>query len=263
MTTHTKALELTGGRHDSQARILNRIHLFYRRGKFIMPGRRVLICLLLTTLLGASCARPGATAGNSASPILYVAIGDSTGIGLGARDGGGYVDRLFARIEQKRPGSTLLNLSAAGATTTDAVDKQLPRLTGARATLVTVCVGVNDLLRGREARQFAEDYETLVAKLKQPGRLIVVANVPDVASAPALKGMADESLRLRLEQFNKAIEEIARRHDVPVVDLYKLNGEMARSRPEFFSSDGLHPSDLGYAHWAEAMWGEVEQVIHD
>lgn len=232
-------------------------------GKFIMPGRRVLISLLLTTLLGASCARPSATAGDSASPIVYVAVGDSTGIGLGARDGGGYVDRLFARIEQKRPGSTLLNLSAAGATTADAVDKQLPRLDGARATLVTICVGVNDLLRGRESRQFAEDYETLVAKLKQPGKLIVIANIPDVASAPAMKGRVDESLRLRLEQFNKAIEEIARRHDVPLVDLYKLSGEMARSRPEFFSADGLHPSDLGYAHWAEAMWGVIEQVIHN
>jgi acyl-CoA thioesterase-1 len=230
---------------------------------FLMPGHRVFISLLLIPLLSVSCARPSATTGNSASPTVYVAAGDSTGLGLGARDGGGYVDRLFARIEQKRPGSTLLNLSAAGATTADVVDKQLPRLTDARATLVTICVGVNDLLRGREVRQFAEDYETLVARLKQPGRLVVIANLPDVASAPAMKGRADESLRLRLEQFNKAIEDIAGRHAVPLVDLYKLSGEMTRSRPEFFSSDGLHPSDLGYTHWAEAMWVVVEQAIRE
>lgn len=190
-----------------------------------------------------------------------MAVGDSTGIGLGARDGGGYVDRLFARIEQKRPGSTLLNLSAAGATTADAINKQIPQLDDTRATLVTICIGLNDLLRGREAQQFAEDYETLVAKLKQPGRLLVIANLPDVASAPAMKGTADESLRLRLGQFNKAIEDIARRHDVPLVDLYKLSGETNGSRPEFFSSDGLHPSELGYAHWAAAMWTVVEQAI--
>jgi lysophospholipase L1-like esterase len=192
-----------------------------------------------------------------------VAVGDSTGIGLGARDGGGYVDRLFARIEQKRPGSTLLNLSAAGATTADAVNKQLTRLEGTHATLVTVCVGLNDLLRGEEAKQFAENYETLVAKLKRPGRLIVVANLPDVASAPALKERADESLQLRLGQFNKAIGEIAGRHGVQLVNLYQLSGEISRSRTEFFSSDGLHPSDLGYARWAEAMWPAVEQAIQN
>jgi lysophospholipase L1-like esterase len=192
-----------------------------------------------------------------------VAVGDSTGIGLGARDGGGYVERLFARIEQKRPGSTLLNLSAAGATTADAVNKQLTQLEGTRATLVTLCVGVNDLLRGREAKQFAEDYETLVAKLRRPGRVIVVANLPDVASAPAMKGASDESLRLRLGQFNKAIEDIAGRHGVPLVDLHKSSGELIRSHPEYFSSDGLHPSDLGYARWAAAMWAVVEQAIDE
>jgi len=231
--------------------------------KFITPGHRALISLLLAPLLSVSCARPTETVSNRAMSLVYVAVGDSTGVGLGARNGGGYVDRLFARIEQKRPGSTLINLSAAGATTADALDKQITRLDGTRATLVTICVGVNDLLRGREAKQFAENYETLVAKLMQPGRLIVVANLPDVASAPAMKGMADESLRTRLGEFNTAIEEIARRHGVPLVDLYKLRGELIRSRPEFFSSDGLHPSDLGYTHWAEAMWAVVEQAIHE
>lgn len=192
-----------------------------------------------------------------------MAVGDSTGIGLGARDGGGYVDRLFARIEKKRSGSTLINLSAAGATTADVLNKQIPWMDGTRATLVTICVGVNDLLRGREAKQFAENYETLVAKLKQPGRRIVMTNLPDVASAPVLKGMADESVRLRLEQFNKAIEDIAKRNGLPLVDLYKLSGELTGSRPELFSSDGLHPSDLGYAHWAEAMWAVVERAIDE
>jgi lysophospholipase L1-like esterase len=218
--------------------------------------------LLITPLLIMSCARASVVPGNRA-PLVYVAVGDSTGIGLGARDGAGYVDRLFARIEEKRSGSTLINLSAAGATTADAVNKQIPQLVGTRATLVTICVGVNDLQRGREAKQFAEDYETLVAKVRQPGRLIVVTNLPDVASAPVMRGMADESLRLRLGQFNQAIEDIARRHGVPLVDLNKLSREMTRSGTESFSSDGLHPSDLGYAHWAEAMWVVVEQAIHE
>jgi acyl-CoA thioesterase-1 len=229
--------------------------------KFIMPGRRGFIGLLLAPLLAVSCARPSAMEGNHAPPIVYAALGDSTGVGLGARDGGGYVDRLFARIEQKRPGSTLINLSAAGATTADAVEKQLPRLVGKHVELVTVCIGINDLLRGREAKQFAEDYETLVAGLAQSGRRVVVANLPDGASAPAVQGVADESFRMRLGQFNKAIEDVARRRGLPLVDLYTLGGETVRPRPEFFSSDGLHPSDLGYARWAEAMWPTVEQAI--
>lgn len=219
--------------------------------------------LLLAAAVGASCARPAADAVNHPSPLVYAAVGDSTGVGLGARDGGGYVERLFARIEQRRPGSTLINLSAAGATAADAADRQVARLDGRRPALVTVCVGLNDLLRGREAEQFAEDYETLVAGLKRPGRAVVVANLPDVASAPAMEGAAAESLRSRLRQFNKVIEDVAARHGARLVDLHKLGGEAGASRPEFFSSDGLHPSDLGYARWAEAMWAAVEPATRE
>ena len=230
--------------------------------KFITPAHRALISLLLTPLLSVGCARPTATAGNRASPLVYVAVGDSTGIGLGARAGGGYVDQLFARIEQQRPGSTLINLSTAGATTADVVDKQITQSDVTRATLITICIGVNDLLRGREVKQFAANYETIVAKLRQPGRLIIIATLPDVASAPAVKEMADDSLRTRLGQFNKAIEDIAGRYAVPLVDLYKLSSEISGARAEFFSSDGLHPSDVGYAHWTEAIWPVIEQAIH-
>jgi lysophospholipase L1-like esterase len=225
-------------------------------------SRSVFISLLLTLLLGAGCARLSATASDRTSPLTYVAVGDSTGIGLGAQDGGGYVDRLFALVKQKRPGSTLINLSAAGATTADALNKQIPRLGGTRETLVTVCVGLNDLLRGRQAAQFAEDYEALVTRLRQSGGRIVVANLPDVASAPVMEGKADESFRSRLAQFNKAIEQIAGRHKVTLVDLYKSSGNTFQVHPEFFSSDGLHPSDAGYAYWADEMWPAVEQAIN-
>ncbi len=238
------------------------LNYFARRRRFVTPRHRVLVSLLLASLLGASCARPSATAGNGKSPLVYVAVGDSTGIGLGARNGGGYVDRLFARVKQKRPGSTLLNLSAAGATTADALDKQLPRMDGTRETLFTVCIGLNDLLRGREAEQFAGDYEALITRLGQTGGRIVVANLPDVASAPGMKGKADEAFRSRLVQFNKAIEQIAGRHKVTLVDLYESSGNTFRAHPEFFSSDGLHPSDMGYAYWADTMWPAVEQAIY-
>jgi acyl-CoA thioesterase I len=230
-----------------------------RRRIFITSSLRVLTTSLVALLAFVSCVRLHPVADNQARPIVYVAVGDSTGIGLGARNGGGYVDRLFARIEQKRSGSTLINLCTAGATTADVVNKQVARLGDTRATLVTVCVGVNDLLRGGEEKKFAENYDALVTELRQSSLLVVVANLPDITSAPAMKGVTGESLRSRLKQFNKAIEEVARRQGVPMVDLYKLSGETIRSRPELFSSDGLHPSDLGYAQWSEAMWAVLEE----
>ena len=59
-------------------------------------------------------------------PIVYVALGDSTGAGVGAREGG-YVVRLFKHIEERRPGSKLSNLCVSGATTADVLRAQLER----------------------------------------------------------------------------------------------------------------------------------------
>ncbi len=46
----------------------------------------------------------------NAAPVVYAALGDSTGAGVGASDGRGYVARLFVRIEHERPRSRLINL---------------------------------------------------------------------------------------------------------------------------------------------------------
>jgi hypothetical protein len=71
-------------------RTLSLVSTFVTGGrKFIRLSHRAFISLLLTPLLSVGCARPTATAGNRASPLVYAAVGDSTGIGLGARDGGG------------------------------------------------------------------------------------------------------------------------------------------------------------------------------
>ena len=75
----------------------------------------------------------GATQGDESNatvqtnaPVVYVALGDSTGVGVGARRGGGYVARLFERIERVRPGSRVVNLCVSGARTDDALRGQVP-----------------------------------------------------------------------------------------------------------------------------------------
>src|SRR4051794_23257213 len=77
------------------------------------------ICLALTGC--AELTRSNSQKRNPLQPgdgdsIVYVALGDSTGTGLGARNGSGYVELLFERIQQIRPGSCLVNLSTAWAT---------------------------------------------------------------------------------------------------------------------------------------------------
>src|SRR5688572_4202337 len=85
----------------------------------------------LLMILWAGCnfnnsrARDGDSLSNTMTgPIIYLALGDSTGSGVGAREGG-YVARLFRRLETSKPGSTLTNLCVSGATSEDVLTGQL------------------------------------------------------------------------------------------------------------------------------------------
>jgi lysophospholipase L1-like esterase len=226
--------------------------------------------VLLFVLMCANCAHfNGAVQrGESSSKaiarttsIVYVALGDSTGIGLGARNGGGYVERLFGRIQKVDPGSRLINLSMSRATTSDVLAKELNRFSETHATLVTLSIGVNDLAEDVSEEKFAKNYDMIVSRLKEAKIPIIVTNLPDIASSPAMVKLDIENVRSRVEQFNRRIEEIAKRQGVLLVDLYQSYGSAVQPRSELFSADGFHPSDLGYELWAEAMWPTVERAI--
>ena len=199
-----------------------------------------------------------------AAPVEYVAFGDSTGIGVGARRGGGYVARLFERIERVRAGSSVKNFCVSGAETADVLRTQLARLdsTTARPTLITVGIGINDVSHGVDVERFARNYEEIVVRLKsKTDAPIVVTNIPDISSAPRVPAFLHEQVRQRIRLFNTRLAEIAKRHDLLLVDAYDMSREVIPAHPEFFSADGFHPSDEGYEYWAKMMWPTVKEAI--
>jgi acyl-CoA thioesterase I len=194
-------------------------------------------------------------------PILYVAVGDSTGIGQGARHGG-YVDRLFRKLVLHRPGSRLINLCVSGSTTTDVIRDQLDEAVAAKPDLVTLGVGINDIGHGLSLQAFAKNYQAILERLKKDTQaVVVVTNIPDISSAPRIPAPMRAEYHQSIVQFNQKLEEIASSAGVIVFDVYTITHELLPSHPEYFSADGFHPSDDGYEMWAEKMWPTLERVI--
>ena len=219
-------------------------------------------------LLLVACSREGASPGVSrgvnemkAGSIVYVALGDSTGSGVGARNGG-YVARLFKRLLDHRAGSELVNLCVSGATTEDVMRAQLQRGVQRSPDLVTLGIGINDIGHGFTIDQFAKNYEEILSTLKQQtSATIVVTNIPDISSAPRIPAPMRAEYQREIERFNERLEEIATRHQVTVFDIFTITRRELPSHPEYFSSDGFHPSDEGYELWAEQMWPTLAAVI--
>ncbi|ACG71317.1 lipolytic protein G-D-S-L family [Anaeromyxobacter sp. K] len=222
-------------------------------------GRLARPAVALAVVLVALGAR---AAGNAPAPLVYVALGDSTAAGQGGGPGGGYPPRLARRLEAAGLGVKLVNLGVAGATAGDLRRDQLPRALEARPGLVTVGIGINDLVQGRPLREFARDLEIVADFLKQTRATVVISSLPDLVDSPSAKG-APAALARRLDQFNAAIERVAERHGFLVADAF---GETRRAVRRLgagavFSGDGFHPSAAGYDAWADALRQPVERAL--
>lgn len=196
-----------------------------------------------------------------AEPVTYLALGDSTGLGLGAKNGYGYVEQLMARIQNEHPGSRLLKMCRLGETTTGLRHRVTEGFT-VKPTVVTLSIGINDLLQRVTDEQFAANYEEIVKSLKHLAVPIVVTNLPDISFAPKLPNAMREEIHVQVLLFNHRIETIAKQYALLFVDLYQASRKVIATHPGFFSSDGFHPSDAGYELWSRTMWSAMKKAVN-
>jgi lysophospholipase L1-like esterase len=197
-------------------------------------------------------------------PLTYVALGDSSGVGVGARDGRGYVDRVYDRLAAASPRARLVNLCASGATSETVRAQQAARAAAARPALVTLFVGGNDLWRGVAPRRYGDNLDAIGDALAATGARVIAGTVPDLARAPAaalaerLLGVTPAAIEARARALNDEVRRAAAARGWGLLDLFAVS---LADREHFFSADGFHPSDEGYAHWADALWPLVRQAV--
>jgi acyl-CoA thioesterase I len=232
------------------------------------PGQRAAVLWLL--IAGMLCAaslsasaqcrapvRPHRLPPDLHAPVVYVALGDSTVYGVGATSPGQtYVHRLYERLRAVYPHARLANLGVSGATAAGVVAGQLAAAVQQEPTLVTLSIGPNDITTHRARADFARDIDTIMRTLSaQTSAVLVVNLIPDLAVTPRFRsGPYAAQVGRRAEEFNAALSRSACAHGAVVVDLFTRSRAEIPRHPEFVAADGYHPSDLGYARWAELMW---------
>jgi acyl-CoA thioesterase-1 len=223
--------------------------------------RTALVALLLTT----ACSWTGAAGvrmlpADRGAEIVYVALGDSTVEGIGASaPRNNYVGRLDARLRERYPKARTVNLGVAGATSYDVLDGQLARAVAQKPHLVTLSIGPNDITEKVPLATYAENLDAILGRLAADTDAVIVVNLlPDLAVTPRFRNRDSAPRVARLSaEFNEVVARTAKRHGALVVDLYEASRREVPGHPELLAADGYHPSDLGYARWAELMWEAV------
>jgi lysophospholipase L1-like esterase len=199
------------------------------------------------------------------APEVYVAVGASETVGVGAGDP---VREAWPRVlhERAAPSADLLNVGVSGATVGTALQEQLPPALAAEPDLVTVWLAVNDVVALVPVATYERQLGLLVAALRRDGAAeVLVGNVPDLWRLPAYRacvpgsGVTDvpcllpfvpDPLEVRglVEEYNAAIERVVAAEGARLVD---LSGRGGLNR--LTARDGFHPSTAGHRAVAEAF----------
>lgn len=180
----------------------------------------------------------------------YVAIGDSQTEGLW--DGNdtvgflGFADRLAAMLDALYPGLHYANLAIRGKLVADVLHEQVAPALAMRPDLITVCVGMNDVIQpGRSFGRALTDLDDVYAALAGSRATVVTTTFPNVAQFLPLGRLVSG----RLARINDAIRRAADRYGFRLVDLY--NAPSMRDL-DTWDVDRVHASTKGHILFAAA-----------
>jgi lysophospholipase L1-like esterase len=226
------------------------------------------LCLLILFL--ASCGQTTEVPSNHTSvpqqvnasqgQLTYVAIGASDTFGIGSSDP--YTQNWATDLAEKLGQNVhLINLGIPGISLHDALSSELPVAIDSHPDLVTVWLAVNALANNVPISNYSHDLDLLLNRLQTNASAarILIANIPDLALLPYFSSYNPSDLQKRIQTYNVIIAGITQHHHVILVDLSQQNYNL-KDHPEYISSDGLHPTDLGYLQLAEVFYKTLQQT---
>jgi lysophospholipase L1-like esterase len=193
------------------------------------------------------------------SVAVYLALGDSISIDdyTGVR-GGGAPSQLARKL-----GVDLVDLTRDGNTTYGVLD-DIARAP-ARADVVTLTAGGNDLLGGDLPRSIRRRLHQIAERIQPLGARVVINTVYDPSDGDndvgrrelGLSRLATIELRRRLNQLNSGIAKLAREHGLLLADLEALFHGHGVGSDEPWFVNVIEPNLAGATaiaeHWYELL----------
>jgi acyl-CoA thioesterase I len=197
--------------------------------------------------------------------IKYVALGDSYTICEGATTAESWPVLLTKHLNEAGIKTDLVaNPSRTGWTTQDLIEKELPVFDAAKPHFVTLCIGVNDWVRGVDKDQFHKNLNKILDHVqgKLPDKKkIILLTIPDFSVTPmGAKYASGRDVPKGIGEFNAIIFSEAKKRDLKTVDLFPVSQKMKDDKT-LIAKDGLHPSAKEYALWEELILPVAKEML--
>ena len=195
--------------------------------------------------------------------MRFVALGDSYTIGTSVDAAERWPQQLADRIPELE---LVGNLAVNGYTSSDLLTEELPQLDRLQPELVSVLIGVNDVVQGVSDTQYAGNVAVILEELltRLPPRRILGVATPDYTVTPMGAEFGEPGERSdAIVRVNAIMREACEHREIRFVPAIFEISQAARDDPALVAADGLHPSGAQYRLWVDAIGPVVLELLRD
>lgn len=181
-----------------------------------------------------------------------VILGDSLMAGTGSSHEENGMAYLIAKNLTQGQNIELHNFSHPGVGVDDVLVRQIPEVIEINPDYIVLMIGTNDVHNKMATSEFADYYLKILYELKNNTKAkISVINIPYIGSNKILLPPWSHVLNWRINLFNKIIKSHATEFGLYVINLKDEFMNKFLRPSDLYAGDEFHPSDKGYALWAE------------
>jgi lysophospholipase L1-like esterase len=199
-------------------------------------------------------------------PLRLVTLGDGYTFGGGTasptRDG--WPGQLVQAMRDRPPRLRLVhNLADHSQTSFDVLSGQLPQVESLKPDVVTVQVGVNDILRTVSLDDYRSNVSDILDELLlilPPGRIFVITTPDHTLTEGGLGWTPRDVGSALVREVNVILTEVATERDIAVVDISPVNALVAVD-PSLVIGQGPNPTAKQYAGWVEVIGQHIQGAL--
>jgi lysophospholipase L1-like esterase len=211
--------------------------------------------------------QPGVASEVAAEPLRLVTLGDAYTAGTDTlapkRDS--WPAQLVAAMDEGDVRLRLVdNLADSGQTSDDVRRSQLPQLEALVPDVVTLQVGVNDIIaRDIGMDDYRQNVTAIVDQLLldlAPDRIFLITTPDHSLTTRGADWGSRESSHAEVAEANGILEQVARDRGVTVVDIGPVN-RLVPGDASLVIGEGPYPSAKQYAGWVEIIGPAMRRVL--
>jgi acyl-CoA thioesterase I len=193
--------------------------------------------------------------------VRYVALGDSYTIGTSVSAGESWPSQLVGRQQDLE---LVANLAVNGCTSNELITDELAQLERLQPELVSLLIGVNDVVQGVPDLAYAGNVVVILEELLSrlpPSRIVCVAT-PDYTRTPRGTDYGDPMQQSdAIVRVNAILREASEQRAIRFVpEIFEIS-QQASEDASLVASDGLHPSAKQYARWVDVIEPGVRELL--